>query len=202
MFSVLSYLLTSINRSIALTDDKSIIVGSDVSCCVQLKSQIHHGLVSRKHAEFSTQDHVKVRDLNSTNGVFVNGQRIGTHWVELNIGDKVGLSKIPEMTFTLRKIACRDMIPANKANDQYQDLRNKIIKIPSDVRVSVLEAFGLSQQFVRTAKIDELQAFIDFFAIQGHLEEEISRFTSVMNDKRRLFITRSVLADFLWGVIV
>lgn len=56
-----------------LTEQKSLIIGREVTSDIQ----IDHPSVSRKHAEISfTWSGAFIKDLNSSNGVFVNDQRI------------------------------------------------------------------------------------------------------------------------------
>lgn len=63
--------------------------------------------VSRRHAQMSSQDGKwRITDLNSTNGVFVNGKRVKDS-IELNDGDKIVLGST-EMTY-VQKIRKQDV---------------------------------------------------------------------------------------------
>lgn len=63
----------------------SVLIGRLPECDVLLQDN----LVSRMHARISVQnDSVVVEDLHSTNGVYVNGQRVG-HSVVLRDGDRI-----------------------------------------------------------------------------------------------------------------
>jgi hypothetical protein len=63
----------------------SLLIGRVAECDFMLED----GLVSRTHARLSVEEHgVQLEDLHSTNGVYVNGERIA-HAVTLNIGDQL-----------------------------------------------------------------------------------------------------------------
>jgi len=56
------------------------------------KITIDHELVSKHHARIFTYFQASyIEDLNSTNGTFLNGKKIGTHI--LNAGDEIVLGK-------------------------------------------------------------------------------------------------------------
>jgi len=58
---------------LAIPSNKTIIVGRDADCDIVIRE----GLVSRHHAEINFEQHqLHVRDLNSTNGTFINAKRI------------------------------------------------------------------------------------------------------------------------------
>ncbi len=84
---------------------------------------IEHRLVSRRHARFEKDEtgFYYVRDLDSTNGTFVNGQRIqGTHLLRNNdevwIGDTVIVFRDPEATMkgTLPPLARQRMLESRE----------------------------------------------------------------------------------------
>lgn len=65
------------------------LLGRQESCQLRIPT----GDVSRKHCEIEVTDStVKVRDLGSTNGTFVNGQRIGE--TTLKAGDRLGIGPV------------------------------------------------------------------------------------------------------------
>ncbi len=75
------------NRVIALTGKK--IIGRDDACDVVIDDH----MISSRHASIEvTGDNVKVTDLDSTNGTFVNGRRITE--AELKNGDEVRFDQI------------------------------------------------------------------------------------------------------------
>jgi predicted component of type VI protein secretion system len=66
------------------------VVGRDPDCRVQLNNRF----VSRRHCRLSIrQDGVMVRDLGSTNGTLVNGERVADE-VHLQIGDSLQLGAV------------------------------------------------------------------------------------------------------------
>jgi len=73
MLGELASQVESINISNLLKSKSSIVIGRETSCDVPLKSR----QVSRQHVEVTKEsDGVFVRDLDSTNGTFLNGRNI------------------------------------------------------------------------------------------------------------------------------
>ena len=80
-------------RSVPLVDG-TLLVGRGKSNHLQL----HDGLLSRKHCSLTTsKGNLTLVDLNSSNGTYVNGERIGTR--ELRIDDIVELGKTVLVVF-------------------------------------------------------------------------------------------------------
>ena len=85
------------------------VVGRANDCSMQLVGAFEDALVSRHHCAFDVNPpHIRVRDLGSRNGTFVNGHRIGKREyptpapaavvgpeVELYHGDELCLGPIP-----------------------------------------------------------------------------------------------------------
>jgi pSer/pThr/pTyr-binding forkhead associated (FHA) protein len=78
------------------------VVGRANDCSVQLVGAFEDALVSRHHCEFNIDPPcIRVRDLGSRNGTFVNGHRIGqpkypaAPEIELHDGDELCLGPIP-----------------------------------------------------------------------------------------------------------
>ena len=73
-----------------------IVLGRDKNCQIPL----HAGGVSKKHAQITVdnQGKLSIKDLNSRNGVFLNGKQIRE--VDLKEGDRVGLYNV---VFEIRK---------------------------------------------------------------------------------------------------
>lgn len=77
------------NQVVPLPQGK-FLIGREQDCQLRPNSE----LVSRHHCVFSTDEFgLRVRDLGSTNGTFVNGQRIEKQ-VELKAGDRVAIGTL------------------------------------------------------------------------------------------------------------
>lgn len=69
-------------------DDAVVTIGRDSANMLQL----HDTEVSRQHAQIRrSEDRYQLVDLGSSNGTFVNGKRVGEHW--LNSGDQVQMGR-------------------------------------------------------------------------------------------------------------
>ena len=71
--------------------DKVVTVGRREECdfCIPLM------VVSRRHCQLNCHGNsLKIHDLRSTNGTFVNGNPIGLSEVELNAGDKIVIGPV------------------------------------------------------------------------------------------------------------
>src|SRR5262245_4145787 len=69
-------------------DDLPCVLGRSSSC----DRQVHHPMVSRKHCELVQADEgVKIQDLHSSNGTYVNGHRVKESAV-LHDGDEINLA--------------------------------------------------------------------------------------------------------------
>lgn len=79
-----------INRWVFPIDSVPFIIGRDTDCNLTLKSEG----VSRKHAQLNVSgDMLWIRDINSTNGTFLNGKRI-LESETLQIGDVLHIGKV------------------------------------------------------------------------------------------------------------
>ena len=79
-------------RAFALGDSEEVIIGRDETCDIRIRAKT----VSREHCtvEREGQDFV-LRDLGSTGGTFLNGQRQGNQGGQaLTIGDKVSFGGV------------------------------------------------------------------------------------------------------------
>src|SRR6188472_3738062 len=84
-------------------NEGTFAVGRNASCQLSLDDP----LVSRRHAIFDVVgSHVSVEDLNSRNGVIVNGHRIDGK-VDLTIGDRILIGS-QELTL----LSGRDVLPS------------------------------------------------------------------------------------------
>src|SRR5438105_4645102 len=69
---------TSEERELVFDKQARIVVGRAEDCQVCLPTDYAHSDVSRHHCEFEiTPPRIRVRDLGSRNGTFVNGEKIG-----------------------------------------------------------------------------------------------------------------------------
>jgi pSer/pThr/pTyr-binding forkhead associated (FHA) protein len=65
-------------RPFVIGDQRVCVVGRATDCDIQLASDRTHLDVSRHHCEFEIDSPcIRVRDLGSLNGTFVNGRRVG-----------------------------------------------------------------------------------------------------------------------------
>lgn len=118
---------------------KKFLVGRETDCQLRPNSD----LVSRHHCVFSTDDYgVRLRDLGSTNGTYVNGERINGQ-VPLHDGDQVRIGKL---TF---QIAIRSGVAAAAAAIPISGVPSGVIP-PSS---SMTAEFSLSESGM--LKIDE-----------------------------------------------
>jgi len=75
------------NHKVLFRDRTTCLVGRSLECQWQLESP----QISRRHCLLEVNPpHVKVRDLNSTNGTFINGLRlVPTAGISLSDGDEI-----------------------------------------------------------------------------------------------------------------
>lgn len=80
-----------LTRSYSLSPEREMAIGRDPACDIVLESE-QYGMVSRHHATLQPlpQNRWQICDLNSSNGTFINGQRLqGCR--ELDTGDRITL---------------------------------------------------------------------------------------------------------------
>jgi pSer/pThr/pTyr-binding forkhead associated (FHA) protein len=76
-----------------------LLIGREQDCHLRLES----GLVSRHHCVLMLDEYtLRVRDLGSRNGTYVNGRRINSGQTVLLHGDIVSIASINEMTFEIQ----------------------------------------------------------------------------------------------------
>src|SRR5579862_3604342 len=72
-------------QSCPLDDNQSVVVGRGV----ETSFRIQDPSISRRHCQITnSQQGVLIADLGSSNGTYVNGQRIST-WTQLKLNDQV-----------------------------------------------------------------------------------------------------------------
>lgn len=82
-----------------LVPGTTLVLGRSAACDLPL----YEGTISRRHAEMVLDEagHLRLRDLGSTNGTFINGHRLGPEGVA-KVGDQVTFGHVP---FLLREEA-------------------------------------------------------------------------------------------------
>jgi pSer/pThr/pTyr-binding forkhead associated (FHA) protein len=69
---------TQRGRKFVLKDSDRWVIGRTEDCSVQLSGGIEYQLISRRHCELDLEPPlVRVRDLGSLNGTYVNGKLVG-----------------------------------------------------------------------------------------------------------------------------
>jgi pSer/pThr/pTyr-binding forkhead associated (FHA) protein len=154
----------------------SLLIGRLPECDVLLQD----GLVSRMHARISVQhDSVVVEDLHSTNGVYVNGLRVG-HSSVLRDGDRVLIGTTEISMFESRESSLTRIRQARRASssppaplpvEPMTNVASKpIVASPSGpMRVPAAQ-----DPIPSTARVDALQmigGLADRLAATGNLEE-------------------------------
>lgn len=112
----------------------SVLIGRLPECDVLLQDN----LVSRMHARISVQnDSVVVEDLHSTNGVYVNGQRVG-HSVVLRDGDRILIGTTEISLFETRDSSLTRMRTSRKISSIPADRITPIVNhsVPSAAKQS------------------------------------------------------------------
>lgn len=134
---------------LALTDGPSILLdkpimllGRHAECDLQLNSR----KVSRRHCCVAVvRDCLIVRDLGSTNGIRINGERVAEG--KLKAGDELTIGNF-------RYQVCLDHIPGLPVAPAIQKNRNATVNDPvadSDVPVPIEEPAGLGRGVIPTA---------------------------------------------------
>ncbi|HVY31641.1 MAG TPA: FHA domain-containing protein [Polyangiaceae bacterium] len=112
----------------------SVLIGRLPECDVLLQDN----LVSRMHARISVQnDSVVVEDLHSTNGVYVNGQRVG-HSVVLRDGDRILIGTTEISLFETRDSSLTRMRTSRKISSIPADRITPIVNagVPPAAKLS------------------------------------------------------------------
>jgi pSer/pThr/pTyr-binding forkhead associated (FHA) protein len=162
----------------------SLLIGRLPECDVLLQD----GLVSRMHARISVQhDAVVVEDLHSTNGVYVNGMRVG-HSTVLREGDRVLIGTTEISMFESRDSSLMRIKQARRTSSlpsppvRIQPASSAVTKAPPNAVTRPIvapaastpkRAAGLAE-IPSTARADALQmigGLADRLAATGNLEE-------------------------------
>ena len=100
-----------VGRSLPLSTKEPVVIGRDPDCSYR----IHDDGISRRHAEITYEDPgiYIIWDLNSTNGMFFEGERVRVH--RLSDGDKILLGRRTNV-----KLALQDIIDSQYQNQIYE----------------------------------------------------------------------------------
>jgi pSer/pThr/pTyr-binding forkhead associated (FHA) protein len=154
----------------------SLLIGRLPECDVLLQDN----LVSRMHARISVQeDAVVVEDLHSTNGVYVNGRRVG-HSTVLREGDRILIGTTEISLFESRDSSLTRVRQARRASSSPAPARITPPQMPSPVisikpePASVGRVGPRPEQVPSTARADALKmigGLADRLAASGNVEE-------------------------------
>jgi pSer/pThr/pTyr-binding forkhead associated (FHA) protein len=148
----------------------SLLIGRLPECDVLLQDN----LVSRMHARLSVQgDSVVVEDLHSTNGVYVNGLRVG-HSTVLREGDRILIGTTEFSLFETRDSSLQ-RIRVARAHPELSEERPTPPAPPAKARPPVpLRIPNRAENVPSTARADALKmigGLADRLAATGNLEE-------------------------------
>jgi len=105
---VLSGLLSG--QSVRLS--RKLLIGRAEDCDVQVESQF----VSAHHCIVLLDEYtLRLRDLGSKNGTYVNGRKIGTHMITLSHGDTVSIGDVNLLIELTPGTDCAEFIPPTVA---------------------------------------------------------------------------------------
>jgi diguanylate cyclase (GGDEF)-like protein len=102
---------TDVGRTLPLSTHEAVVIGRDPNCSYTIDDEA----ISRRHAEITYEDPglYIIRDLNSTNGMFFEGERVMAH--RLSDGDKILLGRR-----TIVKLVIQDTIDSQFQNQIYE----------------------------------------------------------------------------------
>ncbi len=165
--------------------ETSILVGRSESCDIQ----ITEGHPSREHARVAERDGaVLVQDLHSTNGTFVNNQKIATSAV-LSVGDVVKFGDEsfsvqsltePEATVLMRSLGAKGVMNASVIDDDEDE--------DDEDSTSILEVYSMPPGWDDSApgfasevgKLDERK--------KNAIDRYIEKFSQSLKGKKGLFL--------------
>ncbi|MBT8622538.1 trypsin-like peptidase domain-containing protein [Polynucleobacter paneuropaeus] len=80
------------NLKTYLSPNDTVLLGRDASAC---KFVINDSSVSRQHSQIKkSSTGIQICDLNSTNGTWVNGIKVGSNYVRLKLADEIVIGKV------------------------------------------------------------------------------------------------------------
>lgn len=133
---------------------------------------ISHSELSRKHLDVQFRnDKVYIRDLNTTNGSFVNGIQIGAdEWFHIRPEDKIYLGKSEDIYLQVTAEIESNILPLEKqSSDKYSDktiysthgaaARKALVTDPIDANQEIQEIQAISERIpeVKLSEVEMLQ---------------------------------------------
>ena len=127
------------------TGDFELILGSHNECDYALVDFSKD--ISQRHAIFKREDdRLFLKDLNSVQGTFINGKKIGSKWCEITLNDQVFLGKIPiEIGPTL--LLGRERQPL-VAQNIYYTIPNKDLLAKSSLIANAINFFKKQRKII------------------------------------------------------
>jgi len=157
--------------------------------------QIDRPSVSGRHAQIAvTQSEVKIMDLDSSNGTFINGTRIGSEGVAASPGDVIKIGDVeitlmgpavPDVPISLRE---KDETPQRTSPERKKELTSKLKKVVEEAltdnsdKIPVLRISGipskarpLVQEIKKRAHIELITRLnLKRLAVSGISEEDLA----------------------------
>ena len=94
-------------KTLAVPENSPLLIGRGMETHLRLRDQ----QVSRRHLKITNKlGEVRLEDLDSSNGSFVNGERVRSH--ELKPGDKIQVGE--SLIFYLEGESTDDLVPASE----------------------------------------------------------------------------------------
>lgn len=180
------------SRQVRLEPDvRPLVIGSDASCELLLASP----LVERKHAElFCDGEHWCLRDCNSSQGTYLDGNRLFVTAIRLEVGQRVRLGVgadavqfvvIAGASSTQQGVDLRREVAGyvKQQKRERRKLRRWAIALPSAGMVAILSVWGLGALIVSHDQA-ERAAHPERFANEPN-NEAVERLASIMAGEAR-----------------
>ncbi len=174
---------TDVGRTLPLSMRKTVVIGRDPNCSFTIDDEA----ISRRHAEITYQDPgiFIIRDLNSTNGMFFEGERVMAH--RLSDGDKILLGRR-----TIVKLVLQDTIDSRYQNQIYESavrdpLTGAFNRKHFDEHVSSELSFARRHKMPLTLLIMDLDHFKNINDLYGHQmgDQVLVSVTKILSDSLR-----------------
>ena len=153
-----------VGRSLPLSTHESVVIGRDSKCTHMIDDEG----ISRRHAEITYENPgiYIIRDLNSTNGMFFEGERVMAH--RLSDGDKILLGRR-----TIVKLVLQDTIDSQYQNQIYESairdpLTGAFNRKHFDEHVTSELSFARRHKIPLTLLMMDLDYFKNINDLHGH----------------------------------